>query len=176
MTETATFGGGCFWCLDAIFRRTVGINKVTSGYAGGNTDNPNYEQIHTQTTGHAESVQVEYDPEVISYEVLLEIFWTSHNPTTLNQDGANHGSEYRSIIFYENEDQKVIAEKSRDEVANTIWQEPIVTEIIPVGKFYPAESYHQDFYNKQPSNPYCQIVINPKLDKFRKRFKQYVRG
>ena len=161
---------------DSNFRSTVGINKVTSGYAGGTTNNPNYEQIHDHTTGHAESVQVEFDSDTISFEILLEIFWTSHNPTTLNQDGANYGSEYRSIIFYENEDQKRIAEKSRADVASSIWQEPIVTEIIPLGKFYPAESYHQDYYNKQPSNPYCQIVINPKLDKFRKRFKQYVRG
>ncbi len=174
MSERATFGGGCFWCLDAIFRRTKGISKVTSGYAGGHTDNPNYNMLHEQETGHAESVQVEFDPDIISYETLLEIFWTSHNPTTPNQDGANHGSEYRSIIFYDNASQKATAEQSIAQVATTIWDEPIVTEILPIGKFYPAEGYHQDFYNKQPSNPYCEIVINPKLDKFRKHFTEYV--
>jgi peptide-methionine (S)-S-oxide reductase len=175
MNEIATFGGGCFWCLDAIFRRTKGITKVTSGYSGGDSDDPNYEKIHDDETGHAESVQVEFDTNIISYDILLEIFWTSHNPTTLNQDGANHGTEYRSIIFYHNDEQKKLAEKSLHEFAEKIWDDPIVTEIAPLTRFYTAEEYHQDFYNKEPQNPYCQIVINPKLEKFRKKFADYIK-
>ena len=175
MISLATFGGGCFWCLDTIFRRTKGITKVRSGYSGGNTNDPTYESVHDRETGHAESVQVEFDPEIISYDVLLQIFWTSHNPTTPNQDGANIGSEYRSIIFYHNEEQRQAAEHSRDTFAAELWSNPIVTEIIPYEAFYDAEDYHQDFYDKQPQHPYCQIVINPKLAKFSAKFASYIK-
>lgn len=175
MTNVATFGGGCFWCLDAIFHRTKGILSIKSGYSGGSSANPSYESIHNNATGHTESVQVEFDPSIISYDVLLQIFWTSHNPTTPNQDGASIGSEYRSIIFYHDEDQRLAAETSRDTFAAELWSDPIVTEIIPFDKFYDAEDYHQDFYNKQPQHPYCQIVINPKLAKFSEKFASYIR-
>lgn len=174
MAELATFGGGCFWCLDAIFHRTKGIISIRSGYSGGKSKSPTYDSIHSDATGHAESVQVEFDPNIISYEVLLQIFWTSHNPTTPNRDGANIGSEYRSIIFYHNDLQKDEAEKSRDKYASELWSDEIVTEIIPFEKFYDAEDHHQDFYNKQPSHPYCQIVINPKLAKFSDKFSSYL--
>ena len=173
--DTATFAAGCFWCLDAILRKTKGVVKVASGYSGGKHDNPTYDSIHSRNDGYAESVQVEFNAEKISYDVLLEIFWTSHNPTTPNRDGANIGSEYRSIIFYHSEEQKQQAEKSKNTVAPSLWDDPIVTEIIPFEKFYSAEEYHQKFYYEKPNNPYCLVVINPKLEKFKQRFADYVR-
>lgn len=172
----ATFAAGCFWCLDAILRMTKGILKVESGYSGGTTSNPSYMDLHQRDTGHAECVQVVFDPEVISYETLLEIFWTSHNPTTPNRDGANVGSEYRSVVFYHNETQKKAAEESKANVATELWDDPIVTEIVPFEKFYTAEEYHQNYYYQKPEAGYCQIVINPKLEKFKKRFAEYVRS
>lgn len=171
----ATFAAGCFWCLDTIMRRTVGVTKVESGYSGGKTENPSYDSLHYNDTGHAESVQVTFNPEEISYQTLLEIFWTSHNPTTPNQDGANFGEEYRSVIFYRDEEQKNAANDSKEKVATQLWDDPIVTEIVPFEKFWTAEEYHQDFYTKKPNNPYCLVVINPKIDKFKKRFADFVR-
>jgi peptide-methionine (S)-S-oxide reductase len=164
--EVATLGGGCFWCLDAAYRRIEGIKSVVSGYAGGATPNPTYEQVCNGTTGHAEVVQVEFDPDVITYPEILEIFWTIHDPTTLNRQGADVGSQYRSAIFYEGDTQKAAAEASRDEV-QALWPNPVVTEIVPLEAFYPAEEYHQDFYAKNPGQGYCQAVINPKLRKLR---------
>lgn len=171
----ATFAAGCFWCLDAIMRQTKGVLKVESGYTGGTLENPKYNDLHTKDTGHAEAVQVTFDPEIISYETLLKIFWTSHNPTTLNRDGANVGPEYRSEIFFHNPQQQKQAEYSKDTVATTLWDDPIVTKITKFETFYSAEEYHQKYYFNQPQAGYCQIVINPKIEKFKKRFAEFVR-
>jgi peptide-methionine (S)-S-oxide reductase len=173
--EVATLGGGCFWCLDAAYRRIEGIKSVVSGYAGGATPNPTYEQVCNGTTGHAEVVQVEFDPDVITYPEILEIFWTIHDPTTLNRQGADVGSQYRSAIFYEGDTQKAAAEASRDEV-QALWPNPVVTEIVPLEAFYPAEEYHQDFYAKNPGQGYCQAVINPKLRKLREHHSARIRA
>jgi len=169
-TEFATFGGGCFWCMEALYERFNGVKAVVSGYAGGTTANPNYKQVCTGETGHAEVVQVEYDPSVISYDQLLEVFWDVHNPTTLNQQGNDHGTQYRSIILYQNEAQKKAAEASR-QIAAAHSREPIVTEIVPLTKFYPAEDYHQDYFRKNPNAPYCAYIISPKLQKLEKHAK-----
>lgn len=171
--QLATFGGGCFWCLDAIFRRIRGISDVQSGYSGGTIEDPDYQTVHNSETGHAESVQIKFDPEVIDYSVLLNIFWSSHNPTTPNQDGANFGSEYRSIIFYHDDEQQKLAEKVKLEIAK-LWDEPIITEIVAYQNFYPAENYHQDYYGNNTEAPYCQVVINPKLHKIIDKFKDYI--
>jgi peptide-methionine (S)-S-oxide reductase len=173
--EVATLGGGCFWCLDAAYRRIEGIKSVVSGYAGGATPNPTYEQVCNGTTGHAEVVQVEFDPDVITYPEILEIFWTIHDPTTLNRQGADVGSQYRSAIFYEGDTRKAAAEASRDEV-QALWPNPVVTEIVPLEAFYPAEEYHQDFYAKNPGQGYCQAVINPKLRKLREHHSARIRA
>lgn len=171
-TETATFGTGCFWCTEAQFQQLEGVLKVESGYSGGAVANPTYQDVCTGNTGHAEVVQITYDPAKISFETLLAAFWESHDPTTLNQQGADIGTQYRSVIFYHNEEQKKLAEiykkKLDDEKA---FNNPIVTEISPYTKFYKAENYHQDYYNLNGSAPYCSIVIKPKLEKFRKVFK-----
>jgi peptide-methionine (S)-S-oxide reductase len=167
-TELATFGGGCFWCIEALIETLEGVKSATSGYAGGTVPNPNYKQVCGGETGHAEVVQVEYDPAKISYEKLLEAFWKAHDPTTPNRQGADVGTQYRSIILYHNEAQKQAAEKSKQEVA-TRFAAPIVTEIAPLTKFYPAEEYHQDYFRKNPNAGYCRVVIRPKLDKFKKR-------
>ncbi len=169
-TELATFGGGCFWCMEALFERFNGVKAVTSGYAGGKTPNPNYKQVCTGETGHAEVVQVEYEPNTISYDQLLEIFWDVHNPTTLNRQGADEGTQYRSVILYHNEAQKKAAEQSR-KTATAHSQVPIVTEIVPLTKFYPAEDYHQDYFRKNPNVPYCTYIISPKLQKLEKHAK-----
>ena len=165
--ELATFGGGCFWCMEAVFERLPGVKSVTSGFAGGRTANPTYEQVCTGTTGHAEVTQIEFDPANISYEKLLEVFWQAHNPTTLNQQGADEGTQYRSIILYHDEAQKVAAEKSKA-AAQKNFKRPIVTEIVPFTKFYRAEGYHQAYYDNNSSAPYCQVVIAPKLEKLEK--------
>jgi len=167
-TELATFGGGCFWCTEAIFERFKGVKAVTSGYAGGKKPNPSYPEVCTGSTGHAEVIQVEYDPTVISYDQLLEIFWAAHDPTTLNSQGADHGTQYRSIILYHNEAQKKAAELSK-KLASTQFSDPIVTEIVPLTTFYPAEEYHQDYFRKNPRAPYCAHVISPKLQKLEKK-------
>jgi peptide-methionine (S)-S-oxide reductase len=170
--QTATFGSGCFWCTEAIFERLNGVVKVESGYSGGNVENPTYEEVCTGTTGHAEVTQITYDPSVISYDELLEVFWKTHDPTTLNRQGNDMGTQYRSVIFYHNEEQKKLAEKYKAELYKSgAWDNPIVTEISQFTNFYPAENYHQDYYNNNPNQGYCAFVIAPKLEKFEKVFK-----
>ncbi len=169
----ATFGSGCFWCTEAIFRRIKGIKSVVSGYSGGHVKNPSYEQVCAGDTGHAESVQITYDPGIISYDELLEIFWKTHDPTTRNRQGNDIGTQYRSVVFYHDPDQKEIAESYRDKLeAEHIWSRPIVTEIEAFTEFWPAETYHHDYYKNNPSNPYCAAVITPKIEKFTKIFKE----
>ena len=163
-TETATLGGGCFWCVEAVYERLPGIISVVSGYAGGQTENPTYEEIGTGKTGHAEVVQITYDPAKISYEKIIDLFWEAHDPTTLNRQGADTGPQYRSIILTENADQMRMANESKTR-AQTKSKSPIVTKIVPLTKFYPAEDYHQDFYRENPMHPYNQAVIRPKLKK-----------
>lgn len=166
-TEIADFGGGCFWCMEAVFERLPGVISVTSGYAGGHTENPTYHDVCSGTTGHAEITQIEFDPAKISYDKLLEVFWQAHDPTTLNRQGADEGTQYRSIILYRDEKQRLEAEKSKLE-AQKNFKHPIVTEIVPLKKFYPAEDYHQQYYDENSNAPYCQIVIAPKLNKLEK--------
>ena len=163
-TETATLGGGCFWCVEAVYERLPGIISVVSGYAGGQTENPTYEEIGTGKTGHAEVVQITYDPAKISYEKIIDLFWEAHDPTTLNRQGADTGPQYRSIILTENADQMRIANESKTR-AQTKSKSAIVTEVVALTKFYPAEDYHQDFYRENPMHPYNQAVIRPKLKK-----------
>jgi peptide-methionine (S)-S-oxide reductase len=162
--QTATFGGGCFWCAEAVFQRIPGVKSVVSGFAGGTTIDPTYEQVCTGDTGHAEVIQIQFDPAVISYGKLLEIFWEAHDPTTLNRQGADSGTQYRSIILYSDEAQKAAAEKSKVEAARH-HRSPIVTQIVPLTKFYPAEAHHQNYYNLHSDQSYCQFVIGPKLHK-----------
>jgi peptide-methionine (S)-S-oxide reductase len=162
--EKATFGAGCFWCVEAVFERLNGVTSVVAGYAGGTVANPSYEQVCTGTTGHAEVAQITFDPSKITYDRLLEVFWEAHDPTTLNQQGADHGTQYRSAIFYADEKQKVAAEKSQQAAAKK-FSDPIVTQIVPLDKFYEAEHYHQDYYKNNTNAPYCRFVIKPKLDK-----------
>ena len=162
--QTATFGMGCFWCADALYQRFTGVEKVVCGYAGGPRPNPTYEQVCTGATGHAEVVQVTFDPAKITYAQLLEIFWDVHNPTTLNQQGADTGTQYRSVILYENDAQRQAAEASK-KAAQAKFKTPIVTEISALKAFYPAEDYHQDYFRKHPDAPYCAYVISPKVEK-----------
>lgn len=169
-TEIATFGAGCFWCVEAVFQELKGVIKVESGYMGGAIPNPTYKEVCTGTTGHAEVTRITFDPSVISYEELLEVLWTTHDPTTLNRQGADAGTQYRSAIFYHSEEQKVKAEKSKKEVATTIWDSLIVTEIVATDTFYPAEEYHQDYYALNPNAGYCRAVISPKVAKVRATF------
>jgi peptide-methionine (S)-S-oxide reductase len=169
-TEFAVLGGGCFWCTEALFQMLSGVKGVVSGYAGGNTENPTYKEVCSGQTGHAEVIQVEFDPKVVSYEKILDTFWEAHDPTTLNRQGADEGTQYRSIILYSNESQKAAAEKSKA-AAQKNFSKPIVTEIAPLTKFYKAEGYHQDYYRNNSSQPYCQMVIRPKVDKFEKKLK-----
>ncbi len=167
----ATLGGGCFWCLEAIYQDIKGVHQVVSGYAGGHVTNPSYKAVCAETTGHAEVVQVTFDPDVISYQDILYIFWRIHDPTTLNRQGADVGTQYRSIILTHDEAQRQIAERSLLEAdAANLWSNPIVTEIVPLATFYPAEEYHQNYYNDNGSQPYCRFVIDPKVKKFRKAF------
>ena len=172
-TDTATFGTGCFWCTEAVFQQVEGVVKVTSGYSGGHTDNPTYKQIGTGATGHAECLQIVYDTSKISFDELLEVFWETHDPTTLNRQGADVGTQYRSGVYYHNEEQKSKAEKYKAELDKSgAFDRPIVTEITAFTRFYPAEDYHQQYFELNGnSNPYCKIVIQPKLEKFRKVFK-----
>src|SRR5213594_2260649 len=169
-TETATLGGGCFWCTEAIYQMLPGVKSVTSGYAGGTKENPTYQQVCTGDTGHAEVIQVEFDPKVVSYEKILETFWEAHDPTTLNRQGADSGTQYRSIILYNNEAQKAAAEKSKA-AAQKHFKDPIVTQIVPLKAFYKAEDYHQDYYRSNSDQPYCRAVIRPKVEKFEKKLK-----
>ena len=165
--ETTTIGGGCFWCVEAVFERLPGVLDVRSGYTAGHVENPTYEAVCRGTTGHAEVVQIDFDPEKIAFEQILGIFWQSHDPTTPNRQGADVGTQYRSIILYHSEFQKAIAEKSKQQ-ANSLFRTPVVTEIVPFEKFYAAEGYHQDYFKNNPNAPYCSIVIKPKLDKLNK--------
>ena len=166
--ETATLGGGCFWCLEAVYERLPGVKGVVSGYAGGRVDNPTYRQVCNGDTGHAEVVQVEFDPAVISYEKVLEAFWAMHDPTTLNRQGADAGTQYRSVIMYHSPEQLALAERSKAVANGTRFNGKIVTEIVPLPKFYKAEDYHQDYFRNHPGQPYCQAVIAPKLLKLQK--------
>ena len=168
----ATFGGGCFWCTEAVFERLNGVIKVESGYSGGTVPNPTYEAVCTGNTGHAEVIQITYDQSIISYEELLHVFFKTHDPTTLNRQGADVGTQYRSVIFYHDEEQKKIAEIVKHELDSAkIWDNPIVTEISQFEKFYIAEEYHQNYYDNNSNQPYCSFVITPKLEKFEKVFK-----
>lgn len=167
----ATFGAGCFWCTEAVFLDLMGVSKVVSGYAGGKVKNPTYREVTTGLTGHAEVAQITYDPTVISYEELLEVFWNTHDPTTLNRQGADVGTQYRSAVFYHNEEQRTIAEAYKSQLdASKVFGSPIVTEISPYTEFYPAEDYHQNYFELNPNQGYCQYVIRPKVEKFRKQF------
>jgi peptide-methionine (S)-S-oxide reductase len=169
--QTATLGAGCFWCVDTIFRQLRGVQQVTSGYAGGTIPDPTYQQVCTGNTGHAEAIQIIFDPQQISFTDLLNVFWRIHDPTTLNRQGGDIGPQYRSVIFYHNAQQQGLAEKSRNDLAATgLWTDPIVTEIVPYSNFYPAEEYHQNYFQRNPQQGYCQVVINPKVRKFRKEF------
>ena len=170
--EIATLGSGCFWCTEAIFQELEGVEKVESGYMGGQTLNPTYKDICTGETGHAEVCQITFNPEVISFTDLLEVFWMVHNPTTLNRQGADIGTQYRSVIFYHSDEQKTIANELLEKLDKSgSWDDPIVTEISAAEKFYKAENYHQNYFNQNKSQPYCSFVIKPKQDKFRKVFK-----
>lgn len=175
-TENAYLGGGCFWCLEAIFSSTKGVKSVESGYAGGVTENPTYEKVCMGATGHAEIVKVEFSPEEISYEILLNIFFSMHDPTTPNKQGCDTGSQYRSIILYENATQEKTAKKIVKKLEeDSVFGAPIVTEVAPLTKFYPAEEYHKDYFMKNPEKVYCHAVISPKVSKFREKFSQYYR-
>lgn len=169
--DTATFGAGCFWCVEAVFQQLKGVLSVESGYSGGHTSNPTYKEVCTGNTGHAETCQITYDPSLISFTELLEVFWKTHDPTTLNRQGGDIGTQYRSVIFYHNENQRRLAEEMKSKLdAARIWMDPVVTEITPFRKFYKAEAYHQEYYFQNTSQPYCATVITPKIEKFRKVF------
>ncbi len=175
--QQATFGSGCFWCTEAFFQRLAGVVKVESGYSGGKIRNPTYREVCSGLTGHAEVVQITYDPEQVSYEDLLEVFFSTHDPTTLNRQGADTGTQYRSVIFYHNEEQKRLAEEFQKQLeAAKAFRNPIVTEIAPFTEFFVAEDYHQNYFNENGEAPYCQFVIAPKLDKFTRSFKQRMKA
>ena len=167
--EKALLGGGCFWCIEAVYNRVNGVQSAISGYAGGLRKNPSYEQVCTGASGHAEVIEITYDTDIISYGEILEIFWALHDPTTLNAQGADQGTQYRSVIYYYNEEQKKIAKESI-ESAQAHWNDPIVTELSSVPEFYPAEEYHQNYYNEHPTQGYCYAVIAPKIEKFMRKF------
>ncbi len=170
-SEIATLGGGCFWCVEAVFNELQGVEQVVSGYSGGSLPNPTYEQVCSGRTGHAEVAQITFDPGLVSYREILEVFFATHDPTTLNRQGADVGTQYRSVIFYHSEEQKRIAEALIAELNGAgIWPDPIVTEVTPFEVFYQAEDYHQAYYKYNSQQPYCQVVITPKLAKFRKRY------
>jgi peptide-methionine (S)-S-oxide reductase len=171
MTELATLAGGCFWCLEAVFQQLKGVNRVTSGYAGGTMPNPSYEAVCTGRTGHAEVVQVEFDPAVVSYRDLLDVFFTIHDPTTPDRQGADEGTQYRSAIFFQSPEQERVARATSAQLeAGKVWDDPIVTEIVPLTEFYPAEEYHRDYFNRNPAQGYCRAVIAPKVAKLRKHY------
>jgi peptide-methionine (S)-S-oxide reductase len=176
-TETATLAGGCFWCLEAVYVELQGVEEVVSGYAGGQVPNPTYREVCTGNTGHAEVVQIRFDPTKVSYEEILRVFFTIHDPTTLNRQGADVGSQYRSAIFYHSEEQKAAAERVIQELEEQkVWDDPIVTEVVPYTSIYKAEDYHQNYYANNPRQPYCQVVVAPKVAKFRKKFLDKLKG
>ncbi|HMJ68490.1 MAG TPA: peptide-methionine (S)-S-oxide reductase MsrA [Cyclobacteriaceae bacterium] len=169
--QVATFGAGCFWCTEAVFLGVKGVSKVVSGYEGGKVKNPTYRDVCTGETGHAEVTQITYDPSKVTFDELLEVFWNTHDPTTLNRQGADEGTQYRSVVFYHNNEQKKTAEAYKKQLATSqVYKSPIVTEISPATTFYPAEDYHQNYYELNPTQGYCQYVIRPKVDKFKKQF------
>jgi len=169
--ETATLGGGCFWCLEAVYDRLRGVRSVTSGYAGGHVDNPTYQQVCSGTSGHAEVVQIEYDPAEVTFRDLLRVFFTIHDPTTVDRQGADVGPQYRSAIFHDSAEQRAAAEEVIGEIESAgVWDSPIVTQVAPLERFWPAEKYHQEYYARNANQPYCQVVIAPKVAKFRKQF------
>lgn len=169
--DTATFGAGCFWCVEAVFQELKGVESVTSGYTGGRVKNPTYREVCSGLTGHAEVAQIIYDPSVTTFDELLEVFWQTHDPTTLNQQGADKGTQYRSAVFYHNDEQRELATNYKRQLnATEAFEAPIVTEIAPMGIYYPAEGYHQNYYSENPYQGYCQMVIRPKVEKFRKVF------
>lgn len=175
-TKLATFGSGCFWCTEAVFTRLNGVTQVTSGFAGGTVDNPSYDQVVSGRTGHAESIQLVYDPTIIPYERLLDVFFATHDPTTLNMQGNDIGEHYRSVIFFHDDEQRKIAESTIDRLdADHTFKAPIVTEVVPFEHFFPAEGYHQRFYENNPNQAYCQFVIDPKIAKLRKQFAPYLK-
>lgn len=170
--ELATLGAGCFWCVEAVYQQLKGVLSVVSGYSGGHVENPTYKEVCTGKTSHAEVCQIKFDPEQISFEELLKVYFEIHDPTTLNRQGNDVGTQYRSVIFYHSEEQKMIAERLKNDLnVSEKWKNPIVTEITPYSKFYPAEDYHQNYYRLNPDQGYCRLVIKPKLDKFEKVFK-----
>lgn len=169
--ELATFGAGCFWCTEAVFQNVKGVSKVVSGYAGGKVKNPTYREICTGTTGHAEVAQITFDPTRVSFEELLEVFWNTHDPTTLNRQGADEGTQYRSVVFYHNDEQRKAAENYKIQLeVSKVFKNPIVTEISPLPDYYPAENYHQNYFELNPNQSYCQFVVRPKVEKFKKQF------
>ena len=176
-TEIATLAGGCFWCLEAVYEGLRGVIALQSGYAGGTTPNPTYEQVCSGATGHAEVVQITFDPSVVSYREILEVFFTIHDPTALNRQGGDVGTQYRSAIFYHSPEQRETAESVMNELSGKgLWSDPIVTEIVPLERFYPAEDYHAEYYQSHPNQPYCRMVIEPKVTKFRKKFLDRLKG
>ena len=175
--EVATFGGGCFWCIEAVFKEMKGVSKVVSGYSGGHVKNPTYEEICKKTTGHAEVIQITYDPEVVTFKDLLQVFWKVHDPTTLNRQGNDVGPQYRSVVFYHDDSQKEQATHYKQRLMEEkVFDSPIVTEISPMKEFYPAENYHQNYFALNPNEGYCQFVIRPKVEKFRKAFADKLKG
>lgn len=175
--ETAIFGGGCFWCVEAVFQRMQGVEKVVSGYSGGSNANPTYKEICTGMTGHAEVVEITYDPEVASFRDLLDVFFQTHDPTTLNRQGNDTGTQYRSVVFYQNEQQKQETEEFIGQLTKAkAFRDPIVTEVSPLDIFYPGEGYHQNYFNDNPGQPYCAYVVKPKVDKFQKLFKDKMKA
>ncbi|WP_420583362.1 peptide-methionine (S)-S-oxide reductase MsrA [Reichenbachiella sp.] len=175
--EIATFGNGCFWCTEAIFQELKGVSKAISGYMGGEVKNPTYKEVCSGTTGHAEVLQITYDPSLITFDELLEVFWKTHDPTTLNRQGNDVGTQYRSAVFYHNEEQKDLATQYKTKLdTSNAWNDPIVTEITEADTFYPAEDYHQEYFSLNGSQPYCNFVIRPKVEKFKKVFKDKLKG
>lgn len=174
--KKATFAGGCFWCTEAVFKRLKGVTKVVAGYSGGSLTSPSYEMVSGGNTHHAEAIQITFDPKVITYQTLLEVFWKTHDPTTKDRQGADVGSQYRSVIFYHDDDQKNAALKSKEEMGRSkFYNNSIVTEVVPFDKFYKAEGYHQNYYDQNPNKPYCMLVIDPKIQKLYKDFSDIVK-
>jgi peptide-methionine (S)-S-oxide reductase len=172
--ESIVLGGGCFWCLDAIYQRIKGVTRVTSGYAGGETNNPNYSEVCSGRTRHAEVIKIDFDSNSVALATILDVFWAMHDPTTLNQQGSDVGTQYRSIILHNSSEQKIEIEKSTENTAKKLWNKPIITEVTPLEEFWPAEEHHQDYFNKNPEQGYCQIIINPKLAKFKQKFSKII--
>lgn len=175
--EQATFGAGCFWCVEAVFQRLNGVESVVSGYSNGHKKNPTYKEVCGGDTGHAEVARLTFDPSVITFEELLEVFWNVHDPTTLNRQGNDVGTQYRSGVYFHNDEQKQIAEAYKTQLdASDTWADPIVTEIVPIADYYPGEAYHQNYYNENPNQGYCAFVVRPKVDKFMKQFAGKLKG